>query len=358
MFDFTAKDWITHLESWYSFDQDLWSQNPCDLYYRAMQRFQVFTNRMIANLRRDDDTPRALMQHDQLQKIYDGLPCFQEQATFHKWVKDATMKHPQRRTAKQFQWLYIVDLQEAMPTGHIVQMAGRATLSLKTWEDDALDVDNLSVDPNDKAYFFNKKNAVKDVGKDRSADGESCWICANDFDADIHRPCCGPCGHTYCHQCFKTTLSHALGPAKTKYTCAFCRSCLVCGVSSCEDHDFAREKARPYPLESSLHLLCEDHCVANENEKLYGMSPIRYWAFREQSRELRIVLHLQVYMRDFAVDPVHLARAEEEVKQSVDKLKEMAVQAHKLSLEDMEKAWLVTSPPEDVTSPFEDDLLH
>ncbi|KAJ4403351.1 hypothetical protein N0V91_006582 [Didymella pomorum] len=65
--------------------------------------------------------------------------------------------------------------------------------------------------------------------------------------------------------------------------------------------------------------------VANENEKLYGMSPMCYWEFREQSQDLRMVLHLQVYQRDLALDPVHVDRDEEEVKQSVGKLKGMAV---------------------------------
>jgi hypothetical protein len=334
MFDFMAKDWTTHLESWYSFDHNLWSQHSCDPYCRSMQRFQMFTDRIIAALRRDDDTSRALMQHDQLQKIYDGLPCFHEELDFHKWVKDATMKHPQRRTAKQYQWLFIVDLQEATPTGYIVLMAKRAMLSLEMWEDRALNVDNLSVDPDDKGYFFRNNHAVKDAAKDRSAVGESCWICANDFDADIHRPQQGPCGHIYCHECFKNTLAHALKPVEAKYTCAFCRSCLVCGVGSCEDHIIAHEKAPPYPLSPDLHLLCKEYCVADEEP--YGMSPKRYWTFREHSRALRSVLSVQVYMRDLAVDPIHKARADEEVDQSIEKLREMAVQAHKLTLEDLE----------------------
>ncbi|KAF3049598.1 hypothetical protein E8E11_009431 [Didymella keratinophila] len=131
MFDYTAEDWITLLEK------------------RAMQRFQVFTNRIIAALRQDDDTSEALMQHDRLQRIYNGLPCFYEQATFHQWVKDATMKHPGRRTAKQYQWVRIVDQQEAAPTEYIVQMVKQAVLSLKRWKVYALDVDMLAVDPND-----------------------------------------------------------------------------------------------------------------------------------------------------------------------------------------------------------------
>lgn len=279
-------------------------------------------NRIIANLRRDDDTPRALTQHDQLQKICDGLPCFHEQATFHKWVKNATMKHPQRRTA--FQGLYIVELQEIMPTEHIQVMAERALLSLKTWGDAAPNVGNLSIDPYDKEYFFRKNHAVTNVAKDRPTVGESYWICANDFDTDLHGPQQGPCGHIYCHDCFKKILAQALRPSQTRYTCAFCRSCLVCGVSSCEDRVFAAEKTSP-SLDPSLHLLCMDHCVANENEKLYGMSPMCYWEFREQSQDLRMVLHLQVYQRDLALDPVHVGRDEEEVKQSVGKLKGMAV---------------------------------
>lgn len=334
MFDFTAKDWVNHLESWYSFEQDLWLQNPCDPYYRAMQRFQVFTNRIVAALRQDNDTSRALLQDDQLQKIYDSLPCFHEQSAFYKWVKSATLKHPQRRTAKQYQWLFIVDLQEAMPAGYIAPMVQRATLSLEEWEDLALDVVNLSVDPDDRKYFFRNNHAVKDAPGEQSESGESCWICANDFDTDVHRPQQGPCGHIYCHDCFEKTLMRALRPPEAKYTCAFCRSCLVCGVSSCKDHVTPHEKAYPYPLGPNLHLLCNGSCVADE--ELHGMSPKRYWAFREQSRDLRTVLAVQLRVRNLAVDPVHKARAEEEVEGSLAKLKEMAVQAHKLTLEDLE----------------------
>lgn len=334
MFDFTAKEWVDHLASSYSFEQGLWSQSPCDPYYRAMQRFQVFTNRIIAALRQDNDTARTLMQDDQLHKIYDGLPCFHEQSGFHKWVKSATMKHPQRRTAKQYQWIFIVDLQEAMPTGYIVPMVARAVSSLERWEDHALDVDNLCVDPDDRGYFFRNKHAVKDAAGRPSESGESCWICTNDFDTGIHRPQQGPCGHVYCYDCFEKTLVRALRSAEAKYTRAFCRSCLLCGVSSCEDHVTPHEKAHPYPLGPHLHLLCNDSCVSDE--ELYGISPKRYWAFREQSRDLRTVLTVQLRMRDLAVAPVHKARAEEEMEESIAKLKEMAVQAHKLTLENLE----------------------
>lgn len=337
MFDFMRQDWIDRLKSRYSFDRHPWSRNPSDPYYKAMEMFQAFTDRIIAALVRDDDTSFALVQDYQLQGIYNGLPCFrieEDDTTWRTWVKDAILKHPERRTAKQDQWLFIVDMQEATPTDDIVLMVRQAVHWLSMWEKRAFDVDNLCVDPDDQAYFFRNKHAVKDAVVEQRALGESCWICANDFDTDVHRAQQGPCGHVYCHECFRKALAHALQPLEVKYTCAFCRSCLVCGASSCKDHILSHEKADPYPLQPSLHLLCGDRCVGDE--KLYGMSPKRYWAFREQSRALRCTLHLQVWHRDIAVNPNHRDRAEEELKQSIEKLKKMAIQAYKLTQEDQE----------------------
>lgn len=337
MFDFTAEDWIDYLETWHSFDRRRWSCNPPGPYYKPIQTFQTFTGRIVAALRRNDDTTRALMQGDQLQQIYDGLPYSGTEGRddiLQEWIKDATLKHPERRTAKQHQWLFVADLQQTTPTGDIALMVKQAVHCLTTWESCALDIENLSVDPNDREYFFGTKNAVKDAAREQVALGESCWICANDFNTGLHRPQQGPCGHTCCYECFQNILAHTLEFVKAKYTCAFCRSCLVCGVNSCEDHVIAHEKARPYPLRPDLHLLCTESCIADE--KLYGMSPKRYWAFREQSRGLRSVLTIQVGIVLRAVDPIHKTRAEEEMNQSVEELRKMAMLARQLTLEDLE----------------------
>jgi hypothetical protein len=308
-----------------------------------MHTFQIFTDRIIAALRQNNETSRILMQDNKLQEIYDQLPCFHtegEKTSFRKWIKDATLKHPQRRTAKQYQWLFIVDLQEASPTGYIVLMVKRAAHCLSTWEERALAVDNLLMDdPDDREYFFRNKHAVQDAVGEQSDVGESCWICANDFDKHVHRPQQGPCGHVYCRECFEKTLTHALKPPKAKYTCAFCRSCLVCGASSCEDH-VTYERARPFPLDVILierHLLCnpdQNYCAASE--PLGGLSAKRYWFLRERSRELRIDLAIQLYILRRATDSRHEARAKEEVDESMSKVKSMAIQARVQTLEDLE----------------------
>lgn len=345
MFDFTIEDWIGHLTTWYSFDPRLWMLNPSNPYAKVMGTFQAFTNRIVAALRRKDDTSCSLMQDDQLQYIYDGLPCFHtegEETTFRDWIKKATLKHPQRRTAKQHQWLFIVDLQESMPTGDIVLMVQQAADCLSTWKNSAYAIENLSTDPDDIQYFFRNKHTVKDAERNEADFSESCWICANDFDAAAHYPQQGPCGHIYCRQCFQKALAHMeLAHFEAKYTCAFCRSCLVCGASSCKNHVITREKARPVLLDEllgTLHVLCEPEkrrCTGFE--PLFGLSPRRYWGLREQSREIRVNLSVQSRILYHDLDPDHELRAKDEINEFVKQLKDLAIDARTLTREDEEK---------------------
>lgn len=148
MSDTTVEQWIYNLTGQYSFDLHPWDLDLSDPYAKAMKTFQAFTDKIVAALRHDDVRIQSLMQDDKLNRIYDDLPCFNkciEHLTFRNWVKDAILKHPQRRTAKQHQWLYMADLQESEPTHDIKVMIIEAADSVSTLEGRVCAIENLPV---------------------------------------------------------------------------------------------------------------------------------------------------------------------------------------------------------------------
>lgn len=210
-----------------------------------MATFQSFIDRIISVLREDDVRGRSLIADGKLNKIYDGLPCFNTLTVFRHWVKDATLKHPQRRTSKQHQWLCIVDALEHESTSDIEAIRVGAADWLSDWEDSAYAIENLVKDP-DTHYFFHEKHAITDAEGNEADFGESYPICTNDFDTDLHLAQRAPCGHHQCRGCFQESLTHAV----VRYQCAFCRACLVCGTYSYEYHVVPREEAPPCPLDN------------------------------------------------------------------------------------------------------------
>jgi hypothetical protein len=317
----TAKEWVFDLQIRYSFAK---ITNPTDPYGKAMNTFQSFTDRVISFLRNNDAAGLDIIQNGALDKIYEELPPFMIHSKFHAWVKEATVKHPHRRTAKQDQWLRIVTMQEHEPSINIVAMVLEASSWPSAWEKGAYDINSLLTDP-DALYFFRNNHCIKDAEGSGSEFGESCYICANDFDAEIHVPQQAPCGHCQCRQCFQKLLSNK----DPRYRCAFCRSCLLCGNQNCPHHIVEHDIAPPYPLHEyleSVHTFCKATCL-NE-EPLCGLSPKRYWELREKTRQDRARLSMVELLLAHDIAPEHRMNVERERELLLNALLFRATSAH------------------------------
>lgn len=311
-----ARTLSQRFSSWYM----LLELDKTDLYVKSMISFHVFTNRIVAALTLDETQGQSLIQPGVLHKLYKGIPSLNTRSNyeaFRKWVRNATLKHPQRRTREQHQWFCIVDMLEKGSISDVTLIVDSAIKSSEIWEQRTYDLDNLLVDwdATGTHYLFRNKHAVKDANTNVSDHGESCWICANDFDTDVHRPQQGPCGHYQCRECFENALEYAA----TKYTCAFCRACLICGASACEDHVLPRKTVPPTPLDQILrnkHMLCTvDQC--RQAEALSGLSPKQFWLLREKTRSIR-TNHADIFRHFFSNrDPqlaTYLAKSLKEIE--------------------------------------------
>jgi hypothetical protein len=261
--------------------------DPSDPYAKSISAFRAFTKRFILAL------TRSTYWYPKLHEIYNGLPTAKNEDAYLKyraWVKDATVKHPQRRTAQQHMWLYIVEMQSKEKTRIVQSMVNRAIEHMAEWKADTYEVDNLREDPDKNAqYFFENIRTVHGVELDTPSLGTSCLICTEDFDADAHMPARSPCSHFQCKGCHEK----ALDADSTKFACPFCRACLVCNRSGCVDHVVPardREEHFPAPLPGvleSAHMLCNGPLWFHCGQPLFGLSPKRFWELREKTREFR-----------------------------------------------------------------------
>jgi len=105
----TAPDtWLHELKHYKSFND-----HPSDLtdpYGKAIATFQAFTCSIIHGLECTDPEVISTTQDCMLQHIYSDFPTF-DPTILKPWVKDAMLKHPFRRTAKQYHFLAIVQMQ-------------------------------------------------------------------------------------------------------------------------------------------------------------------------------------------------------------------------------------------------------
>lgn len=328
-----TKVWTHRLEGQYSFIKCC--ADPSDPYSQRMETFQTFTNELISSLQHGDGWGECLVRDGKLNKIYDDLPCFHKYNEFREWVKDGVLKHPQRRTPKQHQWLCIIGFLVSDPSCdvvHIVDHAAEYCLSLSTWSKSAYAIENLIVDP-DTQYYFRNHHKIKDAGERGTELGESCLICANDFDTELRSPQRAPCGHHQCRQCFQKSLTYA----NAEYTCAFCRACLVCGTNSCKHHVIPCEDALPHPLPDLLqqgHYLCHGRCVATE--PLSGLAPKHYWSLREDTRKHRVKLTRVYWLLSKELAPEHRLRVQEELRDLQKLLQCRAGLAHMQQKDDEE----------------------
>lgn len=287
-----AGKWIQDLETRFSFLLISTKKNDCsNPYDRAMCTFQSFTNDVASALRDDAGVNAGGIEDELLHKIYDDLPSFFDWDKFRDWVKDATLKHPHRRTPKQHQWLCIVDMQQRKSSNSMTALADmilQAADCPATWELSTYAIEDLLVDPDPRSFFRNN-HAIKAAEEDEDDIGELCEICTNDFDTDLHSPQRTPCGHHQCRQCSQKSLKRVVAT----YTCAFCRACLVCGTNNCQHHIIPdHDEATPYSLIDFLmkgHYLCT-HKTCMTTKPLCGLTPKRYWALREETRKDRSTL--------------------------------------------------------------------
>ncbi|KAF3002605.1 hypothetical protein E8E13_008632 [Curvularia kusanoi] len=215
---------------------------------------------------------------------------------FRDWIKDTTMKHPQRRTECQQMWLWIVEMQGLKNVTNVCHVVDEAIGRIQYWEQNTYSTHNLRQDPDHHAwFFFTYNNAIMEVMPGTPGLGKSCLICTEDFNAHHNRPNKNPCGHFQCSNCSDQPLEHDA----TKFTCPFCRACLVCGRNACTDHIVAEqdhESANIVPLPEVLsipHFMCELGCAAKDCKptgRLFGLSPKRYWLLREETRATRCAM--------------------------------------------------------------------
>lgn len=278
---------VYHLTTSYTFVELDIEIDPADPYAKSITVFRAFTERVIASLFRSAYWTRKLHQ------IYDGLPTAANENAYQEyraWVKEATMKHPERRTAQQHMYLRIVWMTANEKLRSVQSIVNEAIVSMKEWEAEAYNVDNLRDDPDQEAmYFFEHVDSSQIVELDTPGLGTSCLICAEDFDDDLHRPAQTSCGHFQCESCF----DRALEADSTKFICPFCRACLVCNRNGCVDHRVKQELWFPSPLPALLesgHILCNAHLWCSCSQPLFGLSPQRYWELRENSRPARMRL--------------------------------------------------------------------
>ena len=278
---------VYHLTTSYTFVELDIEIDPADPYAKSITVFRAFTERVIASLFRSSYWTRKLHQ------IYDGLPTAANENAYQEyraWVKEATMKHPERRTAQQHMYLRIVWMTANEKLRSVQSIVNEAIVSMKEWEAEAYNVDNLRDDPDQEAmYFFEHVESSQIVELDTPGLGASCLICAEDFDDDLHRPAQTSCGHFQCESCF----DRALEADSTKFICPFCRACLVCNRNGCVDHRVKQEPWFPSPLPALLesgHILCNALLWCSCSQPLFGLSPQRYWELRENSRPARMRL--------------------------------------------------------------------
>ena len=294
---------VYHLTTSYTFVELEIEIDPSDPYAKSIAAFRAFTKRVITALFRSTYWVRKLHQ------IYDGLPTAANEDAYREyraWVKDATMKHPQRRTAQQHMWLYIVYMMTNEQLCSVQSIVKQAIASMKEWEAVAYEIDHLRDEPDQEAlFYFEHAGAMHTVGLDTPGLDTSCLICTEDFDDDQHRPGRTSCGHFQCKTCF----DKALDADSTKFICPFCRACLVCSRNGCVDHVVERELYFPHPLPWLLergHVLCNDNLWCVCSQPLFGLSPKRYWELRETTRECRSRLTRLEDMIEVEVDIDHL----------------------------------------------------
>jgi len=259
-----------------------------DPYIHSMQTFQTFTTSLIQSLEANNPAVVELVQNDTLQELYSNFPSFYEQATFREWVKDGTLKHPQRQTEAQCRYLRIVELQaRSSPAMSVVDIAASAITAGREWRETAYTPANLVQDP-DSLYFFASASRRLETASIPSSPSSTCPICTCPYDTHTHIPKRAPCTHIFCTPC----LTSWLQKCHQAYTCPLCRACIPCGRNPCIYHSLPKETVVPMPLTEIMDVVLVDRIGGMDvrGAQLHGMAPETYWVLREETRRDRVGL--------------------------------------------------------------------
>jgi hypothetical protein len=279
-FPTTPEDCIHVLKHYKSFNHYL--SDLSDPYGKSISTFQVFTNSIIDGIERKDPKVLSLIDNGTLRNIYTGFPTFSPEI-LKLWIKDAMLKHPFRRSPKQYHFLAIAQVQNRGDLKTPRDIAIGAHIELDDWKARVCAPANLLADSN-ALYFFRNKNGIKDIdpAQDLANFSRECLICANLFDKDTHLTQRAQCGHVACRKCFGKWLA----ACKETYLCSLCRACVVCGVNDCPHNDVHQDRAKPQRLEKILDQLRP----LEAGEVLHRIRPERYWMLRESTRRDRAML--------------------------------------------------------------------
>jgi hypothetical protein len=264
---------------------------------KAIESFREFTKALITGIAQHNPAILQALTSGLIPNIYASPQMFRQFDEFHGWVRDAMLKHPQRRTREQARFLAIV---RGRPV--VEQQLYRACEAYVSWEVEAYKVESLLSDPDDN-YIFESENDLKfcnvdDEEKKRPGAEDACSICMTEFshpsewqgaasDPNHTIPMLTPCGHIICTTCLANwrTSSAATGV----YTCPLCRGCLICGLAPCRFHVVEQEKAEPQDLnEILLDVLLDTDEQHPLQHPLRNIAASDFWLLRETTREMRV----------------------------------------------------------------------
>jgi hypothetical protein len=258
-------------------------------YIVAMVKIQSFTHAVTTLLEQTIAPQQGLVSA--IRNLYDGLPSFSEQLKFGLWIQNATLKHPLQRTAKQYQWLSVLDMITDIGTdGAVERIVPGAMAALEEWKERVLLPDNLPIDQ-DENYIFKHKHGLTNVPISSNADIkklDDCPVCTLPL-TPLSFAKAAPCTHVLCKKCFLKWIAQS----KETCTCPLCRACLICGNAEypCKWHRLNRELAPPVPLPTIL-----DACLPEKvGEVLHGIQPEKYFVLREATRQDRARLEILSY---------------------------------------------------------------
>lgn len=98
---------LKHIESYHDHVAD--SSDP---YNKAVSTYQAFTKSIINGLERKDPETVSLVEDRYLESVFSEIPTKPDAKALQLWIKDAMLKHPLRRTERQYLTFALIRAQE------------------------------------------------------------------------------------------------------------------------------------------------------------------------------------------------------------------------------------------------------